>query len=141
MLATLARDLELDTVTVEQDDRVLLVRFCDPPHNFMTARIQKDLDILTAAVDADTSVGAVVLTGGVPKRYITHFDIAEILAAAHQRTGTVAPIPLPNHNSHQSNRSPTPPARPRGNGSRDLSKTERADLMAKSASGDQVSVQ
>jgi hypothetical protein len=26
--------------------------------------------------------GAVVLTGGVPKRYITHFDIAEILAAA-----------------------------------------------------------
>jgi enoyl-CoA hydratase len=86
MLATLARDLELDTLTVEQDDRVLLVRFCDPPHNYMTARMQKDLDILTAAVDADTSVGAVVLTGGVPKRYITHFDIAEILAAA-QRVG------------------------------------------------------
>jgi enoyl-CoA hydratase len=52
----------------------------------MTARMQKDLDILTAAVDADTSVGAVVLTGGVSKRYITHFDIAEILAAA-QRVG------------------------------------------------------
>jgi enoyl-CoA hydratase/carnithine racemase len=78
MLATLARDLELDTLTVEQDDRVLLVRFCDPPHNFMTARMQKDLDILTAAVDADISVGAVVLTGGAPKRYITHFDIAAI---------------------------------------------------------------
>jgi hypothetical protein len=31
--------------------------------------------------------------------------------------------------------------RPRGNGSRDLSKTERADLMAKSASGYEVSVQ
>jgi enoyl-CoA hydratase len=61
MLATLARDLELDTLTVEQDDRVLLVRFCDPPHNFMAARMQKDLDILTAAVDADTSVGAAVL--------------------------------------------------------------------------------
>jgi len=52
----------------------------------MTARMQKDLDILTAAVDADTSVGAVVLTGGVPKRYITHFDIAEILTAV-QRVG------------------------------------------------------
>jgi enoyl-CoA hydratase/carnithine racemase len=84
MLATLARDLELETLTVEQDDRVLTVRFCDPPHNFMTARMQKDLDILTAAVDADTGVGAVVLTGGVPKRYITHFDIAEILAAARR---------------------------------------------------------
>jgi len=92
MLARLARDLDLDTLTVEQDDRVLVVRFCDPPHNFMTARMQKDLDILTAAVDADTTVGAVVLTGGVPKRYITHFDIAEILASA-QRVGRPSSTP------------------------------------------------
>ena len=82
MIATRAGDLVLDTLTVEQNDRVLTVRFCDPPHNFMTARMQKDLDTLTAAVDDDASIGAVVLTGGVPKRYITHFDIAEILAAA-----------------------------------------------------------
>jgi enoyl-CoA hydratase len=81
-MAPHARDLEMDTLTVEQDDRVLTVRFSDPPYNYMTARMQKDLDAVTAAVDADASVGAVVLTGGVPKRYITHFDIAEILAAA-----------------------------------------------------------
>ena len=37
-------------------------------------------------VALNTSVGAVVLTEGVPKRYITHFDIGEILAAA-QRVG------------------------------------------------------
>src|SRR3984893_7243857 len=85
-MAIRARDLELDTLTVEQEDRVLTVRFCDPPYNYMTARMQKDLDTLTAAVDSDVSVGAVVLTGGVSNRYITHFDIAEILAAA-QRVG------------------------------------------------------
>jgi enoyl-CoA hydratase len=85
-MATRACDLVLGTLTVEQEDRVLTVRFCDPPHNYMTARMQKDLDTLTAAVDADVSVGAVVLTGGVPNRYITHFDIAEILTAA-QRVG------------------------------------------------------
>jgi len=85
-MATRARDLVLNTLTIEQEDRVLTVRLCDPPYNFMTALMQKDLDILTAAVDDDTSIGAVVLTGGVPKRYITHFDIAEILAAA-QRVG------------------------------------------------------
>src|SRR5258705_4178935 len=83
-MAIRARDLELQTLTVEQKDRVLTVRFSDPPHNYMTARMQKDLDTLTAAVDADVSVGAVVLTGGVRKRYITHFDIAEILAAAQR---------------------------------------------------------
>jgi enoyl-CoA hydratase len=81
---TYARDLDLDTLTVEQEDRVLTVRFCDPPYNYMTARMQKDLDTLTAAVDDDVSVGAVVLTGGVPKRYITHFDIAEILAVVQR---------------------------------------------------------
>src|SRR5258705_8456262 len=85
-MAPHARDLELETLTVEQNARVLPVRFSDPPYNYMTARMQKDLDALTAAVDADVSVGAVVLTGGVLKRYITHFDIAEILAAA-QRVG------------------------------------------------------
>jgi enoyl-CoA hydratase len=83
-MATRARDLVLDTLTVEQEDRVLTVRFCDPPYNYMTARMQKDLDTLTAAVDDDVSVGAVVLTGGVPKRYITHFDIAEILAVVQR---------------------------------------------------------
>ncbi|MDT5076346.1 MAG: hypothetical protein QOJ80_983 [Mycobacterium sp.] len=30
--------------TREQKHRVLTVRFCDPPHNFMTARMPKDLD-------------------------------------------------------------------------------------------------
>ncbi|MDT5138244.1 MAG: hypothetical protein QOD58_2506 [Mycobacterium sp.] len=82
MTATRAASLELETLTVEQDGRVLTVRFCDPPHNFMTARMQNDLHALTTAVDDDATVGAVVLTGGVPKRYITHFDIAHILAAA-----------------------------------------------------------
>jgi hypothetical protein len=43
------------------------------------------------------------------------------------------------HTDLQSNRSSTPSARPRGNGSKDLSKTERDDLMAKSAPGDEVS--
>jgi enoyl-CoA hydratase len=86
MPTTRAAKLELDTLTVEQDDRVLTVRFCDPPHNYMTARLQSDLHILTAAVDDDATVGAVVLTGGIPKRYITHFDIAELLASA-QRVG------------------------------------------------------
>jgi hypothetical protein len=59
--------------------------------------------------------------------------------ARYHRTGTVAPIPLPTRDPHQSDRSPTPSARPRGNGSKDLSKTERDDLMAKSAPGDEVS--
>jgi enoyl-CoA hydratase/carnithine racemase len=96
MPTTRAANLELDTLTVEQDDRVLTVRFCDPPHNFMTALMQKDLHTLTAAVDGDATVGAVVLTGGVPKRYITHFDIAQILASAQRVGRTLSDTTLVN---------------------------------------------
>ncbi|HXO12204.1 MAG TPA: oxygenase MpaB family protein, partial [Mycobacterium sp.] len=70
-----------------------------------------------------------------------YFPLARDQRAHYHRTGTVAPIPLPTRNPHQSNRSPTPSARPPGNGSGDLSNTERADQMAKSPSGDQVSEQ
>ncbi len=81
-----ARDLRLQTLTVDQDGRVLTTRVVAPPFNFMTAQMHRDFDVLTRAVDDDESVGAVVVTGGVEKRYITHFDIADILAAA-ERTG------------------------------------------------------
>lgn len=83
-----AAELELETVTVEQIERVLVARVSAPPYNFMTAQMQKDLDALTIAVDADDSVGAVILTGGIEHRYITHFDIEDILTAS---TGRVLP--------------------------------------------------
>jgi hypothetical protein len=57
MITTHARDLVVDTLSIEQEDRVLTVQFSDPPHNFMTARMQNDLDTLTAAVtDVDAAL-------------------------------------------------------------------------------------
>jgi enoyl-CoA hydratase/carnithine racemase len=79
-----AADLKLETLRLEQDGRVLVARVDDPPYNFMTARMQRDLDALTRAVDDDVSVGVVILTGNTPDRYITHFNNADILTAAQQ---------------------------------------------------------
>jgi enoyl-CoA hydratase/carnithine racemase len=81
--------LSLETLDLEQQGRVLIVRFADPPYNYMTARMQRDLDVLSRAVDADRSVGAVILTGGIEGRYITHFDIGDILAAAQSSRGAL----------------------------------------------------
>lgn len=81
-----AADLTLDTLRVEQTGRVLIARIDAPPFNFMTAAMQRDLDALTRAVDADASIGAVVLTGAPEDRYIPHFNIADILAAAEGAT-------------------------------------------------------
>ena len=95
-MAERTRDLQLQTLTVEQDERVLTVRVVAPPYNFMTAQMHRDFDALTRAVDADDSVGAVVVTGGVEKRYITHFDIADILAAAEHSERPVSEQTLRN---------------------------------------------
>lgn len=79
-----AAELTLETLLLEQRGRVLIARVDDPPYNYMTARMQRDLDKLSRAVDADRSVGAVILTGEPSERFITHFDIGDILAAAER---------------------------------------------------------
>lgn len=82
-----AIDLSFDTLDVEQRGRVLTARYAAPPLNFVTTNAIRDLDRLTAAVDRDRSVGAVVLTGGVDGRFLTHADPGEL--------SSIATVPLP----------------------------------------------
>lgn len=87
---TLARQLALQTLTLDQDDRTLTASFSNPPQNFMTGQLLHDLDQLTSAVEGDESVGSVILTGTPPRLFITHFDVAEMLAGA-ERVGRTVP--------------------------------------------------
>jgi enoyl-CoA hydratase len=70
----------MSTITTERDGRVLTVRVDNPPHNFMNRHMVAELDELTRGLEGDRSIGAVVITGGVEGRFITHYDVAEILA-------------------------------------------------------------
>ena len=67
------------TITTDRDGRVLTVRIDNPPHNFMDRHMVAELDELTRSLEHDGSVGAVVITGGVEGRFITHYDVGEIL--------------------------------------------------------------
>lgn len=69
-----ARSLQLKTLRLAQEGRVLTVRTATPPLNFATPGLIADLDVLTRAVDRDASIGAVVLTGEANKRFLTHAD-------------------------------------------------------------------
>ncbi|MFE7740935.1 enoyl-CoA hydratase/isomerase family protein [Nocardia sp. NPDC057455] len=73
-----AADLHLDTIELERSGRVLTARVVAPPLNFVTPAVVRDLDTLTATADTDDSVGAVVLTGGLPGRFLTHADPAAL---------------------------------------------------------------
>lgn len=75
---TPTRDLRFETLALEQDGRVLTVRYSNPPLNFVTTAFIRDLDRLTRSVDRDSTVGAVVLTGGVEGRFLTHADPREL---------------------------------------------------------------
>lgn len=85
-------DLDLATLRCEQDGRVLTVRVEAPPFNYLTAAMQDDFVRLVAAVRTDGSVGAVVVTGGVPGRYITHYAIADLLDSAEALPAVPRPV-------------------------------------------------
>jgi enoyl-CoA hydratase/carnithine racemase len=67
-------------LSTERSDRVLVVRVDNPPHNFMNREMVRELDELTRSLEGDRSAGSVVITGGPERLFITHYDVAEILA-------------------------------------------------------------
>lgn len=80
----------MSTFETERQGRVLVVRIDNPPHNFMTAEMVRELSDLVGSLRGDRSVGAVVITGKPDHLYITHYDVGEILASV-ERAGIAAP--------------------------------------------------
>lgn len=72
-----AAGLALETLTLTQHGRVLTAVFSDPPNHFLSLRLVKDMDRLSAAVDRDPTVGAVILTGTGDK-FISHSEPEQV---------------------------------------------------------------
>jgi enoyl-CoA hydratase/carnithine racemase len=71
-----------ETIRTERDGRTLTVLIDNPPHNFMDRRMVAELDELLRSLEGDRSIGAVVITGGIEGRFLTHYDVGEILAGS-----------------------------------------------------------
>ena len=72
----------MTTLQTDQAGRVLTVRLSNPPRNLMNGRMVAELGEMVRRADADPTVGAVVLTGAAEGVFITHYDVAEILAGS-----------------------------------------------------------
>jgi enoyl-CoA hydratase len=70
------------TIDIEARGRVLLATLTNPPHALMDAPMVEALGRLVERADADPEVGAVVLTGAHPERFVAHYDVGELLAGA-----------------------------------------------------------
>lgn len=68
--------------------RVVIATLNNPPHALMTMRMVEELAALVRSVENDPEVGAVILTGAHPERFLAHFDVAEILASARHAPPT-----------------------------------------------------
>lgn len=86
-----AINLTLETLRLEQDGRVLTAYYSNPPSNFVTGELLRDLDLLTQAVDEDATVGAVVLASDVAGQFLNHVDLAA-LAALSKAPGPELPV-------------------------------------------------
>ena len=71
----------------EQQGRVLVVQFTNPPRNFFDEQMALELRALVRAIDRDSSLGAVVFTG--KELFITHYEVSELLRGARN-----APFPV-----------------------------------------------
>jgi enoyl-CoA hydratase len=69
-------------VKVQRDGRVVIATLDNPPHALMTREMVSELDELSREADADDGIGAVILTGAHPDRFVAHYDVRELLAAA-----------------------------------------------------------
>jgi enoyl-CoA hydratase/carnithine racemase len=73
-----------EQVKVEREGRVVVATLDNPPHGLMTRVMVSELDALSREADSDDGIGAVVLTGAHPERFLAHYDVSELLAGARQ---------------------------------------------------------
>src|SRR5215211_3482360 len=69
-------------VRTELRGHVLLATIDNPPHGLMDASVVDGIEAVVARADSDDGVGAVVLTGAHPERFVAHYDVGELLAGA-----------------------------------------------------------
>jgi enoyl-CoA hydratase/carnithine racemase len=61
------------------EEQIGIIEFYNPPHNFMTAGMVRELDELTRDWAADPAIRALILTSGIEGLFITHYEIKDIL--------------------------------------------------------------
>jgi enoyl-CoA hydratase len=76
------------------EDKVGIIEFDNPPHQFMTVQMLRELDALTERWEGDDGVRAIVLTGARPGTFITHFDPNELSGSTGSVTSDQLSAPL-----------------------------------------------
>lgn len=68
--------------TVDQREHVQIWTISNPPMNYMTAPMSQELLELVGSAENDANTRAIILTGGVDGKFITHYSVDELAVMA-----------------------------------------------------------
>lgn len=71
-------------IRVRREEAVAIVEFCNPPMNFISHVMLQEFHHELSRLRRDPAVRVVVLTGGMKDSFLTHYDVAELLAFSEQ---------------------------------------------------------
>jgi enoyl-CoA hydratase/carnithine racemase len=77
-----------EQIQVRQEGAVEIIAFANPPKNFITHRMLRELHGELLRLREDSAVRAVVLTGGLKDSFITHYDVSELIEYARRSPKT-----------------------------------------------------
>jgi enoyl-CoA hydratase len=80
--------------TVESDGHVQTWTMSNPPMNYMTAAMSGELSELIGLAEADENLRAIILTGGIEGKFITHYSVDELAAGAADPAECARTFPL-----------------------------------------------
>jgi enoyl-CoA hydratase len=67
---------------VEQHENVQVWTMHNPPMNYMTGPMSQELLELVGKAEDDENTRAIILTGGIEGKFITHYSVDELAAMA-----------------------------------------------------------
>ena len=62
-----------------REGNVGIIELINPPYNFMTKLMVKELDELTKYWEKDSNIRAIIITGGIKGYFITHYSVNELV--------------------------------------------------------------
>ncbi len=68
----------MSQLSVRRDGPVAIVTITNPPMGYMDSGTVPELDAVTTELEADDSVRAVVITGGLPGVFVRHYSVVEL---------------------------------------------------------------
>jgi len=68
-----------DQIVVRREGAVEIIAFSNPPMNFITHLMLRQFHRELRRIERDDGVRVLVLTGGIPDSFLTHYDVSELL--------------------------------------------------------------